>query len=301
MANFLLTGGSGFIGSALVAHLVGAGHEAIVLTRKPGRHAGKFGDSVRYVSTFTAIDLSTNFQGIINLGGEGIGDKRWSKRRKQVLLESRISLTKQLVQFLGQLETKPEVMISGSAIGWYGAQDDKPLSEDAAFNPEFTHALCQQWEEAASTVKHLGVRLCLIRLGIVLENNGGVLKRLLPPFKFGLGGRIGTGKQIMSWIHMSDVIKAVNFLLDSKQLDGVFNLTAPHAVTNQEFTSILGKALHRPAFFPLPTVMVKLLFGEMGDRLLLKGQNVVPARLLDNGYTFEYPELEDALAAIFTR
>lgn len=301
MASFLVTGGSGFIGSALVTDLVDAGHEVMVISRKPEKHAGKFGESVRYIRTFAEIDPGTNFQAIINLGGEGIGDKRWSKQRKQVLLDSRICLTDQLVQFLQRLETKPQVMISGSAIGWYGAQDDKPLSEEAAFNPEFSHELCQQWEEAASAVKSMGVRLCVIRLGIVLGNKGGVLKRMLPPFQFGLGGRIGSGQQMMSWIHMSDVIKGIKFLLDKNALEGVFNLTAPHAATNSEFTKLLGKALHRPAFLPLPAVMVKLLFGEMGDRLLLKGQNVVPARLLDSGYTFEYATLDVALSAIFPR
>ena len=298
MAHFLITGGTGFIGSVLIRNLSEAGHHATVLTRQPNEYTGQIGGHIRYESSFNAIDDNEVFQAVINLGGEGIGDKLWSEKRKQVLLDSRIELTKQLVACLKRLNTRPEVMISGSAIGWYGAQDENPLAEDAKYHAEFTHDLCQQWEEAASEVKTLGVRLCIIRLGLVLGSNGGVLKRLLPPFKFGLGGRIGSGKQIMSWVHINDVIQALNFLVNNNELEGVFNLTAPAAVSNAEFTRHLASALSRPAFFLLPSVVVKLLFREMGDRLLLQGQNVVPNRLLEAEYGFEYPALEDALEQI---
>jgi uncharacterized protein len=298
MANFLITGGTGFIGRVLVQSLADAGHRATVITRQPAKHAGRMGDTIQYVGTFGDIEDSAVFQAVINLGGEGIGDKSWSEKRKQVLLESRIGLTNHLVACLKRLNTKPEVMISGSAIGWYGAQDEKPLGEDSDCHPEFTHDLCQQWEEAASEVKILGIRLCVIRLGLVLGNKGGVLKRLLPPFRFGLGGRIGTGKQMMSWVHIDDVIKSLNFLINTRQLEGVFNVTAPGAVSNTEFVRCLASTLNRPAIFPLPSIVVRLLFGKMGDRLLLHGQNVVPNRLLESGYAFEYPVLEETLAQI---
>jgi len=300
MARFLITGGTGFIGSALLPRLAEAGHEAVVLTRNPGKYAGLYGETVSYIDAFDAISSDTCFQAVINLAGEGIGDKRWSEKRKQVLLSSRIDTTRQLIECLSRLETLPEVMISGSAVGWYGAQDQAPLAEDSGFHDEYTHSICWQWEEAASGVRDLGVRLCIVRLGIVLEKHGGALKRLLPPFQFCLGGPIGSGKQMMSWVHLDDVIKAINFLVNETQLEGVFNLTAPDAVKNQEFSRSLGKALSRPAVLPLPGFMVKLLFGEMGDRLLLKGQNVVPSRLLESGYDFEFNSLDDALAAIFS-
>lgn len=301
MAKFLVTGGTGFIGTRLVRDLAAAGHQAVVLTRNPDKHQGRNGDSVRYLSRFEEIDSNTLFTAVINLGGEGIGDKRWSEKRKTELLDSRIGLTNQLVTFLATLETRPEVMISGSAIGWYGAQDEKPLTEEDSFNPEFTHDLCQQWEDAAGAVIDLGIRLCIIRMGVVLGRDGGVLKRMLPPFYFGLGGRIGTGRQYMTWVHMTDVIKGINFLVRSPELDGVFNLTAPGAVTNAEFTRGIGLAISRPTIFPLPAFMVKLLFGEMGDRLLLQGQHVVPARLLQAGFVFDYPALKDALTESLVR
>lgn len=298
MARYLITGGTGFIGTPLVRAISAAGHEAVVLTRHPARHQGRYGDQVRYVDSFDAIAGDTWFAAVINLAGEGNGDKRWSDKRKHVLLESRVGLTAALVQLLERLDTRPGVMISGSAIGWYGASDATPLTEQDTFHPEFTHDLCQAWEDAAAAVTGLGIRLCIMRLGVVLGRNGGVLKRLLPPFYFGLGGRIGDGRQVMSWVHLDDVIKAVNFLVNNDTLSGVFNLTAPDAVTNAEFTRAIGLAISRPTLLPLPAFAVKALFGEMGDRLLLQGQNVVPERLLQAGFTFDYPALDDALADI---
>jgi len=301
MARFLVTGGTGFIGSQLVRGLVSAGHTVVVLTRNPARHKARYGDQVRYIAEFDAIANDTHFTAVINLAGEGIGDKRWSRLRKQALRDSRVKLTGRLIQLLERLETRPAVMISGSAVGWYGAHDDAPLTETSAFNPEFTHDLCQAWEDEAARAKVLGIRLCIVRLGIVLGRNGGVLKRLLPPFRFGLGGRMGTGRQVMSWVHLDDVLKAINFLVNRTDLDGVFNLTAPRAVSNADFTRGIGLAISRPTLLPLPGFMVRLLFGEMGDRLLLQGQNVVPARLQAAGFIFDYPVVEEAFADILIR
>jgi len=301
MARFLVTGGTGFIGSQLVRGLVSAGHTVVVLTRNPARHKARYGDQVRYIAEFDAIANDTHFTAVINLAGEGIGDKRWSRLRKQALRDSRVKLTGRLIQLLERLETRPAVMISGSAVGWYGAHDDAPLTETSAFNPEFTHDLCQAWEDEAARAKVLGIRLCIVRLGIVLGRNGGVLKRLLPPFRFGLGGRMGTGRQVMSWLHLDDVLKAINFLVNRTDLDGVFNLTAPRAVSNADFTRGIGLAISRPTLLPLPGFMVRLLFGEMGDRLLLQGQNVVPARLQAAGFIFDYPVVEEAFADILIR
>lgn len=298
MANYLITGGTGFIGTALVRHLLAGGHQLTVFTRHPEKHSG-YADRLRYIGDFSALGDDTVFDVVINLAGAGIGDKRWSDRRKNILLASRVDFTRELVQCLSRLKQAPGVMISGSAIGWYGASDATPLDEDADFHPEFTHELCAAWEAAAGAVTALGTRLCLVRLGVVLEQGGGVLQRLLPPFKLGLGGRIGDGSQYMSWVHRKDVLRAMDFLASQENLSGAFNLTAPGAVTNREFTRCLGQALHRPTVFPLPAFVVKTVFGEMGDRLLLKGQHVVPKRLHNAGFTFDFPDLDAALAGIF--
>ena len=300
MANFLITGGTGFIGKKLVAQLVNAGHEAVVVTRRPEKHGGSFPEKIRYIGSFSAIDNSTCFDAVINLGGEGIADKRWSAKRKQQLLASRIGLTNHLVKCLARLEKRPEVMISASAVGWYGAHDETPLTEDSACHQEFSHELCEAWEKEAAAVGDLGIRLCIIRLGIVLGKNGGVLKRMLPPFYFGLGGRIGSGKQYMSWVHVNDVIRAVDYLVDENSLSGVFNLTAPGTVSNTQFTQAIGKVISRPTLFPLPAFVVKTVFGEMGERLLLMGQNVVPHNLLEAGFSFDFPDLDGALTDILS-
>ena len=300
MANFLITGGTGFIGKKLVAQLVNAGHEAVVVTRRPEKHGGSFAEKIRYIGSFSAIDNSTCFDAVINLGGEGIADKRWSAKRKQQLLASRIGLTNHLVKCLARLEKRPEVMISASAVGWYGAHDETPLTEDSACHQEFSHELCEAWEKEAAAVGDLGIRLCIIRLGIVLGKNGGVLKRMLPPFYFGLGGRIGSGKQYMSWVHVNDVIRAVDYLVDENSLSGVFNLTAPGTVSNKQFTQAIGKVISRPTLFPLPAFVVKTVFGEMGERLLLMGQNVVPHNLLEAGFSFDFPDLDGALTDILS-
>lgn len=300
MANFLITGGTGFIGKKLLAQLVNAGHEAVVVTRRPEKHGGSFAEKIRYIGSFSAIDNSTCFDAVINLGGEGIADKRWSAKRKQQLLASRIGLTNHLVKCLARLEKRPEVMISASAVGWYGAHDETPLTEDSACHQEFSHELCEAWEKEAAAVGDLGIRLCIIRLGIVLGKNGGVLKRMLPPFYFGLGGRIGSGKQYMSWVHVNDVIRAVDYLVDENSLSGVFNLTAPGTVSNTQFTQAIGKVISRPTLFPLPAFVVKTVFGEMGERLLLMGQNVVPHNLLEAGFSFDFPDLDGALTDILS-
>jgi uncharacterized protein len=300
MARYLITGGTGFIGKVLLGQLVAADHELVVITRNPQKYIGSVAESVRFTGKFSDIDNNSIFDAVINLGGEGIGDKRWSDKRKQVLRQSRIGLTEHLVDLLERLETRPKVMISGSAIGWYGAHDTSPLTEDSPYKPEFTHDICEEWEQAASAVTNLGIRLCVIRLGIVLGKNGGALKKMLPPFYFGLGGRIGSGKQSMSWVHINDVIKAINFLVNDASQKGVFNLTAPGAVTNTQFAQAIGKTISRPSIFPLPGFVVKALFGEMGDSLLLKGQNVVPQRLLDKGFTFDFPGLDAALEEILS-
>lgn len=298
MGKYLVTGGTGFIGTALSTALTAEGHEQMILTRRPEKHRGRFPATVSLIDSLELIPAEEKIDGIINLAGEGIADRRWSEKRKQVLFQSRIGVTEQVVTLVDRLETKPAVMISGSAVGYYGAQEDAELTEESQPSPEFTHELCREWESSAEPVTSAGVRLCLLRLGLVLGRGGGLLKRLLPPFYLGLGGRIGDGSQMMSWIHLQDVVGTILFLLENTGARGVYNLSAPNPVSNAEFTRQLARTLRRPAVFPMPAFVVRTVFGEMGDRLLLHGQKVVPLRLNRAGYIFKFETLEEALQDI---
>ncbi|MGI9392294.1 MAG: TIGR01777 family oxidoreductase, partial [Parvibaculales bacterium] len=197
-----------------------------------------------------------------------------------------------------RLKQKPHLLISASAIGYYGAQDTQPLHESSPPNKDFTHSLCADWEQAAKQAEQYGTRLCIARLGVVLGKNGGALQKMLPAFKLGLGGRLGDGKQILSWIHRDDVVRGFQFLLNNQKLSGIFNFCAPHAISNTDFTKSLANALHRPAIFPMPAWLIKLLFGEMGTALLLHGQNATPTALTKAGFTFQHPHIQEALKNI---
>ncbi len=297
MAKILITGATGFIGTQLVAELLRDKETGIIaLTRQPARHRNRFPtDRVQLVDNLAAIPASTPISAVINLAGEGIADKPWSDQRKQVLFDSRLGVTRELIALLRRLERKPRVMISGSAIGYYGCRDAMPLDEDAEPVQEFTHELCRQWEEAAAPATDLGIRLCITRLGVVLGTDGGLIKRLSLPFRLCLGGRIGDGAQMMSWIHMVDLLAAFKLLLQDESLRGVFNLTAPNAVSNRDFTRAMGDALNRPTLLPMPAFVVKRLFGEMGEVLLLSGQHVVPRRLVESGFQWSFPDIQAAL------
>ncbi len=294
--KILVTGGTGFIGQHLIANRLRAGDEIYCYSRDANKVTSLFGDTVTPVTEMPpASDLRVD--AVVNLAGEAIADKRWSEERKQLLRESRINLTAKLVEWISGLEEKPEVLISGSAIGYYGSvKGDKHLNESAAVTPGFTHSLCKDWEEEALKAEKAGIRVCLIRTGIVL-GNGGALAKMHLPFKMGLGGPIGSGDQWMSWIHIDDEVEIIEMLLTHPQLSGAFNLTAPNAVTNREFTKALGKALHRPAILPMPAYAVKLMLGE-GAELLLEGQRVDPEKLLELGYKFKFTDLNDALKDI---
>ncbi len=302
MGHYLITGGTGLIGSALAGRMYADGHQLTILSRHPERHRKHFpADRIQLVADLHDMDKHVRLDGIINLAGSGIADRRWSETQKQKLLQSRLLTTRNVVSFIAKLEHKPAVMISGSAIGYYGSQDDKALAEDAEPHREFTHELCRQWEEEAEPVTSLGVRLCLIRTGIVLARHGGTLKKLLPAYYLCLGGPLGSGRQMMSWIHLQDQINAIYFLLANQSCSGPYNLCSPQAVSNREFSTALGKAIGRPAIMPLPAFVIRLLFGEMGKTLLLQGQRVVPRRLLTAGFSFEFATLEAAFADIFRK
>lgn len=291
--NFLITGGTGFIGKYLIQHLTEKGNNITVLTR----NKNKISRNIKAISNVNEIKNSDKIDVIINLAGAPIA-KRWSKAYKQELIDSRVNTTKDIISLIERLKDKPEVLISASAIGYYGSQGDKTLDENSTPVDEFTYQLCKKWESEALEAEKHGIRVCITRLGVVLGRNGGALKQMLPAFKLGLGGRLGDGNQYFSWVHINDVVSAFSFLIENQNEKGVYNLTAPHPVTNNDFTKALGKSIGRPTIFPMPAFIVKLLFGEMGETLLLKGQRVLPKKLQKNGFQFQYPKIENALQDI---
>ncbi|MFT5719867.1 MAG: hypothetical protein ACI9W6_000155 [Motiliproteus sp.] len=295
--KLLITGASGFIGTALIRQLLLAGHEVIGLSRMPERLSKINSGQFRVINQLVEIDASENIEAIINLAGEPILDKRWSEARKQLIYASRIDTTAALIGLIKRLDTAPRVLISGSAIGFYGSHSgDRILDERAEGRPGFTHTLCADWENLALEARAQGVRVCLLRTGVVL-GDGGALKRMLLPFRLALGGRIGKGKQWFSWIHLDDMLAIIQFLLAHEVLAGAFNATAPEPVTNAVFTRALGRALHRPTLLPMPVFVLRLLLGE-GAELLCEGQRVLPARLQEAGFEFAYPDIDLALKAI---
>jgi uncharacterized protein len=295
--NILITGGTGFIGRPLVRQLLEQGHRVIVLVRDYASARLKLGGDAELLRSLDELPENSRIDCVINLAGAGIADKRWTLKRKQVLKESRLSTTRQLIQLFQRLERPPACLLSASAIGYYGSGRHEPLTEQDAGVSEFSHDLCRFWEAEARKAESLGVRVCLMRFGVVLGAGGGMLARLLPFYRMWLGGRLGDGQQMMSWVHRDDVLSAIQFLMMHSDLSGVFNVTAPKAVNNQQFNDTLAALLRRPASFNQPTFLVQLMFGEMGDRLLLNGQHVVPERLLQAGFSFRYAEVQPALQA----
>jgi hypothetical protein len=292
--HILITGGTGFIGSALCQQLLIDGHQLTLLSRRPEKVLRHYGSRVRVIRALTEFRAEDPLDAVINLAGENITDRPWTVGRKQQLLASRITLTEELVALLKRRTQRPRVLISGSAVGWYGDQGDALLEENAAAHEEFTHALCRDWENAAREAESLGIRLCLLRLGVVLGRSGGMLKRLLPVFGLGLGGRLGSGNQWLSWIALTDCVNVIRALLADDSQSGVFNVTAPKPVTNAEFTATLARALGRPAFISLPASVLKMAMGEMSV-VLLGSTRVVPGRLLEAGFRFRSRTLEDCL------
>jgi uncharacterized protein (TIGR01777 family) len=292
--NILITGGTGFIGRALCADLLGDGHELTVLSRQAAERVRAVCGAVTPLGSLRQIPRDARFHVVINLAGEPITDARWTPARKVLLNTSRSGLTRDLIAALDRLEHKPEVLLSGSAVGYYGNQGDRSLTETSPPHAGYAHTLCAEWEAAARRAETLGVRVCVLRTGLVVGRDGGFLKRMVPMFRLGLGGRLGDGKQWMSWIHLSDHLAIQKHLLRHPELSGAFNLTAPHPVTNEEFTRTLARRLNRPARLPVPAIVLRLAFGEMAD-LLLGGQRVLPERIMQAGYRFRFADLADAL------
>ena len=304
-----ITGATGLIGRALASELAGRGHEVVALTRGRGAPAG-FPAGVRSArwnphANRTEADLVSTVEGLdalVHLAGEPVG-KRWTATRKRAIRASRVEGTKTLVTALGAAGNRPSRLLAASAVGYYGARGDEELDEDASPGNDFLAEVCQEWEDAAAPARHLGIETASLRIGVVLSPEGGALATMLPPFRMGVGGRVGSGRQWMPWIHLSDVAAAMVHLLEAPagSLASVYNLTAPNPATNADFTRALGSALRRPAVFPVPGFAMRLAFGEMADALLLSGQRVAPRRLLAAGFEFRHPEVGPALKDLLGR
>jgi uncharacterized protein (TIGR01777 family) len=295
MKRYLITGGTGLIGRALCESLIAEGDEVIVLSRNPAKVKSICGQQVRPISALTEIEPDTVIHVVINLAGEPIADQRWSDKKKHLIESSRVDFTKTLVDWLIHRNSKPECLISGSAVGWYGDGGDKKLTEQASYHEEYTHQLCDAWEKQALRAGQIGIRVCIVRTGLVLSTEGGVLEKMLLPFKLGLGGRLGTGQQYMPWIHITDMVNILKFLIDNEQFKGIFNGCSPKAATNSEFSQSLAQSLNRFAVLPAPAWLLKIALGEM-SRLLLTGQNAVPQRLLDSGFEFSFTDLDATMS-----
>jgi hypothetical protein len=298
--NIVMAGSSGLVGGELKKFLLSAGHKVQTLVRRQAD--GQRGE-IHWDPEKRELDkaLPEGVDAVIHLGGENIGSARWSKSRKEAIRQSRVQSTRFLAETLASLNTKPKVFIVSSAIGFYGDRGEEALTEESQPGKGFLPETCQEWESAADPARWANIRVVHVRTGIVLSLLGGALPKMLLPFRMGVGGIIGSGKQWMSWIALEDLVSIFNELLKRDDMSGPVNATAPGAVTNKEFTKVLGRVLKRPTIAPLPGFMVKLLFGEMGQALLLEGQNVKPAKLISAGFKFAYPELEQALRSLLGR
>ncbi len=296
--NILITGGTGFIGRYLIDAL-STSHSFTVLTRSVESAAEQLPATCTLVSSLEKIADFSQFDAVINLAGEPIANKRWTPLQKQRICHSRWDITNELVTRINQAKTPPRVFLSGSAIGYYGRQGNNTVTEDNhQIHDEFTHQLCAKWEKIAEGVNTSHTRLCLLRTGVVLAKGEGALARMALPFKFGLGGKIGDGKQYMSWIHIEDMVRAIAFLLENEQCKGAFNMTAPEPVTNKTFSASLASAMHRPCLFTVPAFSMKILMGEAAD-LVLTGQKVLPEKLEKAGFEFKYTMPQQALDDIY--
>jgi uncharacterized protein len=298
--HILITGGTGLIGRQLCWALLAEGHELTVLSRNPDSVPAKCGASVHAMAGLEEWQTDMAFEAVINLAGEPIVDARWTAKRKQALWDSRVTLTKDLVRRISAARHKPRVLLSGSAVGYYGNRGDAALDESDTAGEDFAAQLCKAWEQAALEAEKENVRVCLLRTGLVLSNHGGLLGRMLLPFKLGLGTRLGDGKQWMSWVHIDDYVAMLLSLLNDTHASGPYNMTSPHPVTNTEFTAALAAVLHRPAPFVVPAMFLRLGMGERAC-LLLEGQKVLPKKMMVAGFRFSFANLADALHDLLDR
>ena len=292
--RILVTGSTGLIGSALIPLLRAGGHEIVRLVRAQTRPQS---GEIQWDPAAGKLDASAleGFDGVVHLSGENIGEGRWTAARKQRIFDSRIKSTQLLSESLAQLRQPPRVLVGASAIGYYGDRGDELLREGSSPGSGFLADLCRNWEAACEPAAEKGIRVVNLRNGVVLSGRGGALPRMVLPFRFFAGGKVGAGKQFLSWIALDDTVALILHALSTDALQGPVNAVGPNPVSNLEFTRILGRVLRRPTVFPVPAFIIRLAFGQMGEELLLASQRVEPARLMTTGFAFRYPQLEGAL------
>ncbi len=300
MKRIVITGATGFIGRPLTSGFLEDRYDVAVLTRYPAKARAVFGDKIRAVAWdgLTSdgwLELASGAKAVINLAGENIGAGRWTPKRKRAIVKSRLDAGRAIVDAVRNAPKKPAVLIQASAVGFYGSRADDILDESDSGGQGFLAGIVREWESSTAEVESLGVRRLVIRSGLVLDAGGGILPRFLRQFRLLAGGTLGSGRQWMSWIHRRDEVAAIRFILEREDLTGVFNLTSPHPLTMNEFSHILGNAMHRPSGLRVPAFALRLLFGELAKETMLAGQRVLPGALLRAGFEFLYPDLKSAL------
>ena len=294
----LITGSSGLVGSALTDFFVANGDEVIRLMRRSAP-----ADSPVWDPENGEIDLAgvRDISAVVHLAGDNLGEGRWNDRKKNSILNSRVKGTQLLSEFFAATEHKPNVIVSASAVGYYGNRGEERVDEASEPGKGFLADVCRQWEEATASAVDVGIRVANLRLGLILSAEGGALKKMLLPFRIGLGGVIGSGKQYMSWVSIDDVIGTIQHIIANEAVRGPVNLVSPNSVSNREFTKTLGQVLNRPTIFPMPAFAARIAFGEMADELLLSSTRVIPKKLMDSGYEFRHPELGGAFEHLLNR
>ena len=293
--KILITGASGLIGKALQKSFTEKGYEMLLASRGGPKKTNEIQWSVEEGFQEKDLPRIEGLDAVIHLAGEGIAGLRWTDEKKKAIRDSRVIGTHNLVNILSELNEKPKVFISGSAMGFYGDRGDDIVTETSKPGDTFLSEVCKEWEMESRRAEDLGIRTVLLRTSIVLSKDGGALATMLTPFRFGVGGVVGSGKQWMSWVSLDDVVAIINYALENEKLRGAVNVASPNPVTNEEFTKTLGEVLYRPTFLPLPEFAVNLVFGEMGDALLIDSTRVEPRRLKEAGYEFKYTDLKSAL------
>jgi uncharacterized protein len=300
--KILVTGATGLIGRSLSRLLAGDGHALVGLSRSPEKHRGVPAQMHRWdpLAGPPPAEALAGVEAVVHLAGEPIAARRWSAEQKKRIRDSRVISTRNLASAISSAKAPPAVFVSGSAVGFYGDRGDDLLDESAGAGKDFLSEVCREWEAAAEPVRQSSVRLVCVRTGVVLSTEGGALKKMLPAFKMGVGGRLGSGRQWFPWIHIEDIVAIFQHAIFNTSLSGPVNGTAPEPVTNAEFTSKLARALKRPAFLPAPEFALRLVMGEMAD-VLLMGQRAIPKAAVDSGYKFKHPRLDQALEDLLVK